>query len=165
MAAIRFLLTLPFRLLALAILVPVKTALALLAFSLRATFASTRFALRSSLVSFAAGVGLGWFLTATPTGRQLVGQVRDLASGSPGAPVDDDTLAAQVRTQLASSTHTWHLPQPEVTVSNGVVTLVGPVPHDAARSALEAAVMSVKGVVAVVNRVTVGLEESGASGA
>lgn len=155
MAAIRFVITLPFRLLALAIIVPVKTALALLTFSVRATLVSTRMALRSSLIAFAAGVGLGWFLTSTPTGRQLVGQARDLVSGGSGGPVDDDVLTAQARTQLASNTRTWHLPQPDVQVANGVATLTGAVPHDPARADLETAVMSVRGIVAVVNQVTV----------
>lgn len=163
MAAIRFLLTLPLRLLAVAIVIPVKTSLGLLKFSTKATYASTRLALRSSIISFAAGVGLGWFLTSTPTGRQLVDQVRDLVSGSPGGPVDDDTLAAQVRTQLASNPRTWHVPQPEVAVSNGVVTITGSVPHDTARADLETAVMAVRGIVAVVNRVTVADADAGVS--
>jgi osmotically-inducible protein OsmY len=149
-AVIRFIITLPFRLLALAIIVPVKLALGLVKLSVRSTF----FALRSSILSFVAGIGAGWFLTSTPTGRQLVDQVRDLVSGTSG-PVDDDQLAAQVRTELASSTRTWHLPQPQVAVSAGIVTLTGEAPHDTGRTDLEEAARSVRGVVSVLNNLTV----------
>jgi hypothetical protein len=153
--AIKFIITLPFRLVALAIILPIKAALGLFKLSVKTTFVTTRAALRSSIISFAAGLGLGWFLTSTPTGRQLVDQVRDLVSGAPSGPVDDDQLAAQVRTELASSTRTWHLPQPEVAVAGGVVTLTGTVPHETGRSDLEEAASSLRGVVAVINQVTV----------
>jgi osmotically-inducible protein OsmY len=155
MGVIKFVLALPFRLLALAIIIPIKLALGSLKLTLKTSFVTTRAALRSSLISFAAGVGLGWFLTSTPTGRQLVDQVRDLVNGTPSGPVDDDQLAAQVRTELASSTRTWHLPQPDVSVAGGVVTLSGSVPHDTGRVDLEAAAVSVRGVVSVSNQVTV----------
>ena len=155
MGVIKFVLTLPFRLLALAIVIPIKLALGSLKLTLKTSFVTTRAALRSSLISFAAGVGLGWFLTSTPTGRQLVDQVRDLINGAPSGPIDDDQLAAQVRTELASSTRTWHLPEPEVRIVGGVVTLSGSVPHDTGRADLEAAAKSVRGVVSVSNEVAV----------
>lgn len=155
MAAIRFVITLPFRLLAVAVILPIKASLGLLKFSVKTSFITTRAATRSSIISFAAGLGLGWFLTSTPTGRQLVGQVRDLVSGTPAGPVDDDQVAAQVRTALAAGTRTWHLPQPEVSVLGGVVTLTGEVPHETARTDLEAGARTVRGVVGVNNQVTV----------
>ncbi len=162
MGLIKWVLALPFRLVALAIVLPVKMVLGSLKLTAKTTFITTRAAMRSSLISFAAGLGLGWFLTSTPTGRQLVDQVRDLVQGGPSGPVDDDQLTAQVRTELASSTRTWHLPQPEVTVSSGVVTLTGSVPHEVGRADLEAAASSVRGVTAVVNQVTVdGTTDSG----
>jgi osmotically-inducible protein OsmY len=152
---IKWVLALPFRLLALAIILPIKLTLGSLKLTAKTTFVTTRAAMRSSLISFAAGVGLGWFLSSTPTGRQLVDQVRDLVNGTPSGPVDDDQLAAQVRTELASSTRTWHLPQPEVSVSGGVVTLTGSVPHEVGRGDLAAAAGSVRGVVSVLNHVEV----------
>lgn len=155
MGVIKFIITLPFRLLALAIILPVKAVLGLIGFTFKAGFVTVRTALRSSLISFVGGVGLGWFLTSTPTGRQLVDQVRDLVQGGGGAPLDDDGIAAQVRTELASSTRTWHLPQPEVTVAAGVVTLSGSVPHDTGRTDLEEAARTVRGVASVLNNVTV----------
>lgn len=154
MGVIKFIITLPFRLLALAIIIPIKTVLGLMRFSAKAAFVTTRTALRSSLIAFAAGIGLGWFFTSTPTGRQLVDQIRDLM-GQPSGPVDDSQLASHVRTELASNTHTWHLPQPEVSVSEGAVTLTGSVPHDTARADLEKVASAVRGVVSVSNSVAV----------
>lgn len=156
MGAIKFLITLPFRLVATAIILPIKAALGLFKLSVKTTFLTSRMAMRSSVISFAAGLGLGWFFTSTPTGRQLVDQARDLASGMPSGPIDDEALTAQVRTELASSTRTWHLPQPEVSVTDGVVTLSGEVPHDTGRSDLEDAAKAVRGVVSVLNNVTIG---------
>ena len=155
MGAIRFLITLPFRLVAVAIILPIKAAHGLFKLSVKTTFLTSRVAMRSSLISFAAGIGVGWFLATTPTGRQLVDQVRDLAGGAPKGPIDDDQLAAQVRTELASSTRTWHLPQPGVTVAGGVVTLTGSVPHTTGRSDLHAAAASVRGVVSVDDQIQV----------
>lgn len=162
MGVIKFIITLPFRLLALAIILPVKAVLGLVGFTFKAGFVTARTALRSSLISFAGGIGLGWFLTSTPTGRQLVDQVRDMVQGGTGAPLDDDGIAAQVRTELASSTRTWHLPQPEVTVATGVVTLSGTVPHDTGRTDLEEAARTVRGVASVLNNVTVDAPEAAA---
>jgi hypothetical protein len=153
--AIKFLVTLPFRLLAVAIILPIKVVLGLFKFSVKTTWVTTRAALRSSIISFAGGVGLGWFLTSTPTGRQLVDQVRDLVTGTTSGPIDDDQLTAQVRTELASSTRTWHLPQPDVAVLGGVVTLTGSVPHDTGKVDLEEAAKSVRGVASVVNNLAV----------
>ena len=125
MGVIKWVLALPFRLLALAIILPIKLTLGSIKLTAKTTFVTTRAAMRSSVISFAAGVGLGWFLTSTPTGRQLVAQVRDLLDGEPSGPIDDESLSAKVRTELASSTPTWHRPHPEVSVSGGVVTLTG----------------------------------------
>ncbi len=152
--AIKFIVTLPFRLVALAIIIPIKTALGLLKFSIKAALVTTRTAFRSSLISLAAGIGLGWFFTSTPTGRQLVDQVRDLM-GKPAGPVDDDQIAALVRTEIASGSNTWHLPQPDVSVAGGVVTLTGSVPHSSGQLDLERAAAAVRGVVAVNNSVEV----------
>jgi osmotically-inducible protein OsmY len=158
--AIKFIIALPFRLVAAAIIIPIKLAMFTLKTSVKTTFVTTRAAMRSSVISFAAGVGLGWFLTSTPTGRQLVDQVRDLINGGASGPVDDDQLGAKVRTELASSTRTWHLPQPDVAVAAGVVTLTGEVPHETGKADLDDAARSVRGVISVNNLVTVSADDA-----
>lgn len=82
-------LTLPFRLVAALIaafvVIPTKLSARVLRFSTVATLRTTRFAMRSSIISFAAGVGAGWFL-GTPAGRDLVDQVRGRIQGAPAGP-------------------------------------------------------------------------------
>lgn len=81
---IRTLLTLPFRIVAVLVAVPTRWSARLLRFSAVATFRTTRAAVRSSIVSFLLGIGVGWFLT-TPTGRYAVRVVVDAVRGSSGA--------------------------------------------------------------------------------
>ena len=69
-----------------------------------------------------------------------------------GAPTD---IADRVRFELSHSPRTWHLPQPEVSVSEGAVTLTGSVPHDTAHADLERVASAVRGVVSVSNSVAV----------
>jgi hypothetical protein len=98
------------------------------------------------------GVGVGLLIAPTP-GTELRAKLRELLDGLQGtAPVD---LAASVRDELASSPRTWHLPQPEVDVETGRVTLTGEVPHATAAADLERTVRSVKGVVDVDNRLRI----------
>src|SRR5690606_3440422 len=104
--------------------------------------------------------GVGWFLS-TPTGRYLRASIVEAVRPRPAAPLDDDELAAAVRTELAGAPSTWHLPQPAVTVERGRVTLSGPVPHPTGRDALAAAAAGVTGVTEVVDLLVV---EPGADG-
>jgi hypothetical protein len=67
--------------------------------------------------------------------------------------VPDGDLGEKVRFQLSHGPSTWHLSQPEVQVTAGVVTLSGTAPHQTAKADLERAVASVPGVARVDNRV------------
>jgi BON domain len=109
-----------------------------------------RLAARSSIASFGIGLGLGWFLS-TPTGRYLLASIRDAVLSPQVAAADDDGLAAAVRSELAAAPSTWHLPQPEVVVAEGHVTLRGAVPHAEGREALLLAAAGVPGVASVVD--------------
>jgi len=98
------------------------------------------------------GVLIG-LLVAPVSGRQLRQRLRTLTAGS--RPVPDADLRSAVVGELAAAQRTWHLPQPEVSVSGGVVTLAGGAPHETARIEVEAAAAAVPGVQGVVNRLVV----------
>lgn len=133
-----------------AVVVPTRVSAHVVRASVVTSARTMRFAARSSVVSFALGLGLGWFLT-TPTGRYLLALLRDAILPAPVAPPDDESLASAVRSELAAAAATWHLPQPEVAVVDGHVTLRGEVPHDEGREALLVAAAGVIGVEAVVD--------------
>jgi hypothetical protein len=98
------------------------------------------------------GIAVG-LLIAPTTGAELRAKLAELLEGLQGtAPVD---LAANVRDELASSPRTWHLPQPDVAIETGRVTLTGEVPHATAAADLERTVRAVKGVVDVDNRLRI----------
>lgn len=103
-------------------------------------------------VCLVAGVAVG-LLVAPVSGRQLRQRLRTLTAGS--RPLPDAELRSAVVAELAAAQRTWHLPQPEVAVSGGVVTLTGGSPHDTARIEVEAATAAVPGVQGVVNRLVV----------
>ena len=151
---IRTLLALPFRLVAVLVAVPTRLSARLLRFSVVTTLRTTRVAVRSSIVSFLLGIGFGWFLT-TPTGRNATALVLDAVRRRSAPAVDDTSLTGAVRSALSSSTTTWHLPQPDVSVRGGVVTLTGTVPHAEGRDELASVAATVPGVVSVVERLTV----------
>jgi len=132
------------------ILMPTRVTARLVRGSILTSLRSMRFAARSSILSFVAGVGVGWFLT-TPTGRYLLASIRDALMSPPIAPPDDDALAAAVRSSLAADSSTWHLPQPEVVVADRHVTLRGAVPHAEGRESLLLVAAGVPGVASVVD--------------
>ncbi|QGG94847.1 BON domain-containing protein [Actinomarinicola tropica] len=158
---IRTLIALPFRLVALVVAIPTRLSARLLRFSVVTAARTTRLAVRSSLISFAVGVGLGWFLS-TPTGRYATGVALDAVRGR-RAPVDDAALAGRVRAALEGGPATSHLPQPQVAVAGGVVTLSGGVPDETTRTELLAAAATTEGVVSVVDRLVVGADPQGAT--
>ena len=129
---------------------PTKVSARILRASIVTSARSMQLAARSSVISFGIGLGLGWFLT-TPTGRYLLASIRDAVLSPTVAPPDDDGLAAAVRSELAAAPATWHLPQPEVVVAQGHVTLRGAVPHAEGREALLLAAAGVPGVASVVD--------------
>lgn len=151
---LRLLVTLPLRLVALLIAVPTRLSARLLRFSIATTWRTSRVAVRSSIVSFLLGVGVGWFLT-TPTGRHAVQVVRHAVRGRVEAPPTDEALAQRVGAALGADARTWHLPRPRIDCRQGTVELVGSVPHEEGRAALTAVAAAVAGVDAVVDRLTV----------
>jgi hypothetical protein len=137
-----------------AVVVPTRVSARVVRGSVVTTVRTMRFAARSSVMSFVLGLGLGWFLT-TPTGRYLLATLRDAILPDPVAPPDDEGLSSAVRSALAATATTWHLPQPEVVVVDGHVTLRGEAPHDQGREALLVAAAGVPGVAAVVDALRV----------
>jgi hypothetical protein len=93
---------------------------------------------------FGAGVAVGLLVAPTP-GRQLRAKLTDLFKGGLGA-VSDAELSERVRFELSHSPRTWHLPQPDVVVAGGRVSLSGMVPHETGRADLERAAAAVPGV-------------------
>lgn len=104
------------------------------------------------VLALLAGIAIG-LLVAPVSGAQLRARLRTLVGGT-GAVPDGDVRVA-VERELSSAPRTWHLPQPEVAVHGGVVTLRGSVPHDTARIEVEAAAAGVRGVQGVVNDLVV----------
>ena len=105
------------------------------------------------LAIVAVGVGIG-LLVAPTSGAELRDRIRrrwDERGESPG----DLDVAQRVRDELAQSPRTWHLPQPEVEVTDGTAILTGQVPHLSGRADLERTAAAVAGVVAVDSRLTV----------
>jgi len=104
------------------------------------------------VLALLAGVAIG-LLVAPVSGAQLRARLRTLVGGEVSVPDPEVRLA--VEQELSAAPRTWHLPQPEVSVHGGVVTLRGEVPHDTARREIEAAAAGVRGVQGVVNDLVV----------
>jgi hypothetical protein len=98
------------------------------------------------LFVFGLGVAVGLLLAPVP-GARLRQAIREALGSS--MPPSDPELGAQVRFELSHSPKTWHLPQPEVDVQNGVVVLKGSVPHAVAKSEIEQTANAVPGVSSV----------------
>jgi osmotically-inducible protein OsmY len=104
------------------------------------------------VVTLLVGIGIG-MLVAPTSGAQLRARLRTLVGGTGALP--DGEVRVAVQRELSAAPRTWHLPQPEVAVHGGVVTLRGTVPHDTARLEVEAAAAGVRGVQGVVNDLVV----------
>lgn len=114
------------------------------------TYKAVRLVGVSRIAAFGAGVGVGMAVGPETTATVRDGIARRL--GSVDSPVD---LADMVRSELAHSPRTWHLPQPVVAVDGDRVTLTGDVPHATARADLARTAGAVIGVAAVENRIVV----------
>jgi hypothetical protein len=101
----------------------------------------------------AVGFVLGLLVSAVP-GRALRGWL-GAAIRRAGGGASTASLAESVAHELSQSPRTWHLPQPEVSATGGLVTLRGTVGHETAREALERVARSVTGVTDVVNDLTI----------
>jgi osmotically-inducible protein OsmY len=68
---------------------------------------------------------------------------------------DDAAIKTKIKAKLASDVNLTTLTAVEVNVTNGVVTLAGPVHSDPERQQVEAAARAVEGVVSVTNNLQV----------
>lgn len=140
-----FLLTLPFRLVGLALLVVgAVTKLA------RGTLRVVGYR-RIALVGTGAIAAL---LLAPVPGEHLRRRLREVIDQRRGG-VPPAGLEERVREALSSSPSTWHLPQPAVASVDGRIVLTGPVPHETGRAELVRVAAAVRGVAGVDDRLTV----------
>jgi hypothetical protein len=144
------------------LLFPIKLVLRLLGITLKVGYVSGKVPVRMSarsvrLIGFrgwlflAVGIGIGLLLAPEP-GRELRVKLQKLLEG--GGTSDTD-LTEKVSFELAHAPRTWHLDQPDVSVTDGRVTLRGTVPADDARDELGRVAGAVPGVAGVENLVTV----------
>lgn len=145
-------LTLPLRVAAGATAVTFRTGLRIGRLPVRATAVGARRLGAVGVLALVVGVGIG-MLFAPTSGAQLRARLRTLVGGTGAMP--DGEVRVAVQQELSTAPRTWHLPQPEVAVHGGVVTLRGTVPHDTARLEVEAAAAGVRGVQGVVNDLVV----------
>jgi hypothetical protein len=135
------------------VLLPVKLAIAVVEVAVavvarlalapaRVGWAMTRRAGWLGTACFGAGLAAGLLLAPVP-GRQLRAKLAGALAG--GVP-DDAALMEAVTFELAHAPRTWHLPQPELAVVDGVVVLRGEVPHATAAEELVRAAGAVPGV-------------------
>jgi hypothetical protein len=104
----------------------------------------------------------GWFfllaglvvglLLAPGSGRELRAKLQKLLDRSSDS---DGDVADKVSFELAHAPRTWHLSQPAVSVSAGMVTLRGTVPNGEGRDELGRVTAAVPGVLAVDNQIDV----------
>lgn len=141
------------------ILLPIRIVLWAVGAVIKINYKTVRFIGLRRIFTLLVGAVLG--ALATPyTGAEARAKLQELIDGqSGGATLGGDDLAERVRFELSHSPRTWHLPQPNVSVIGGTVTLTGSVPHDAGRDELEAQAGAVPGVLRVENLVTVEAED------
>jgi len=145
-------LSLPLRLAAGATGVAFRTGVRIGRLPVRATAVGARRLGAVGVLSLVVGVGIG-MLVAPTSGAQLRARLRTLVGGT--GPLPDGEVRVAVQQELSTASRTSDLPQPEVAVHGGVVTLRGTVPHDTARLEVEAAAAGVRGVQGVVNQLVV----------
>jgi len=145
------------------VLLPIKLALAALglvfqagirigSLPVTASAAALKAAKVRGVVLFGLGIALG-LLFAPVAGRELRRQLLAWLRARGG--VSDAELAQQVTFELGHAPRTWHLPQPAVRVTSGVVTLSGEVVHDAAREELVRVTGAIPGVAGVADELVV----------
>jgi hypothetical protein len=144
--------TLPLRVAASATAVAFRAGLRVGRLPVRVTALGARRLGAVGVVTLLVGIGIG-MLVAPTSGAQLRARLRTLVGGTGALP--DGEVRVAVQRELSAAPRTWHLPQPEVAVHGGVVTLRGTVPHDTARLEVEAAAAGVRGVQGVVNDLVV----------
>lgn len=141
---------LPFRIVLAVVFGTIRAGLAVVLLPFRVVWGMTRRAGFSGFLCFGLGVAAG-ILLAPSSGREVRGRLQELATGQATPP--DHELAESVASELSHGPRTWQLPQPDIQVVAGVVTLTGTVADAGAREELEAAAARVPGVVGVVNEI------------
>jgi hypothetical protein len=116
--------------------------------SVRATAVAGRRLGVVGVAALAVGVIIGLLFAPVP-GRQLRQRLATLIAGA--RPVPDDHVRQAVVASLGASPRTWQLPEPDVAVAGGVVTLTGEVPSETARVEMEVVAAGTPGVQGVVN--------------
>jgi hypothetical protein len=107
------------------------------------------------MLFFAAGAGVALLLAPT-SGAELRERIRRaLEDRQAGGDMSDVQVAVRVREVLSQSPRTWHLPQPDIDVVDGLAILTGDAPHATGKADIEEAVASVPGVVAIDSRLVV----------
>lgn len=144
------------------VLLPFKLAFALVGITFRAGWAVGKAPVKASRFTvkvlgirgwllFALGIALGLLFAPGP-GRELRAKLQDLIGGG-GA--SDDELRTKVAFELAHAPRTWHLDQPQVSVSSGQVQLRGSTATDEERDELARVAGAIPGVRGVENLLSV----------
>lgn len=141
-----FLLTLPFRLVGLALLVVGGVT--------KLTRATVR-AIGYRRIALVGTGAIAALLLAPVPGEQVRRRLRGVVDQRRGTAPPAD-VAERVREALSASPSTWHLPQPAVSLDDGRVVLTGSVPHETGRAELVRVAAGVGGVVGVDDRLVVG---------
>jgi hypothetical protein len=145
LATLGHLLLLPFKLVFALVAFVVHLVVWVVVLPLRVVFVLLRLLGAKGLAALVVGVAAGLLFAPGP-GRELRDRIRAALGG--GTPPDEE-LGDRVVFELAHAPRTWHLPQPDVAVAAGRVTLSGSVPHETARVELVATAGGVPGVVAI----------------
>lgn len=133
------------------LLLPVRLALGTTKLGVKTGYRAGRLVGYGRLTWFGLGVVAGLLLAPGP-GAELRGAIRRKLEARGLTDVD---VAERVRFELAHHPRTWHLPQPDVRVAAGRVTLTGTVPDEAARQEMVRAASALPGVAVVDDRLDV----------
>jgi hypothetical protein len=146
--------------------VPLRLTLGVSRISARTGFAAGKLTARTGyragrrigfgrVLVFAAGAGIA-LLVAPTSGAELRDRLRRAIEERRAASrLSDAEVAVRVRETLTQSPRTWHLPQPEIDVVDGMAILTGDAPHPSGKADIEEAVASVPGVLGVDSRLVV----------
>lgn len=99
------------------------------------------------------GVAIGLLVAPVP-GEALRRRLRETLDQRAG--VAPTGVEDRVREALSSAPSTWHLDQPAVALVDGRIVLTGPVPHETGRNELVRVAAAVRGVAGVDDHLTVG---------